>query len=115
MPRNGEAIKNADDDDIPCFVVDTPEDLEWPDDWEQDADFDKLLVSSETADSRLPGRLVPVTMEEIIREQFGDPFYMKIWASLNAGEDLLFEVNDVVYLVRTVESTPQGVVSHSLQ
>lgn len=95
--------------------MDAPEDPKWPDDFEQEAEYEELLAPSELTEVSLPGSFVPVTTEEMSREQFAYLFCMKICARLNEGEDLPFEVNDIGYLVRMVKCTPQVVVSNSLQ
>lgn len=51
----------------------------------------------------------------MIRKQFADPFCGSLRACLKGGDTHPFEVNDVGYLIRTAEGTPQVLVPYSLQ
>lgn len=66
-------------------------------------------------DDPVPEMFVPVTTENLVGEQFGDPFCTKVRARLNGGETLPFRVNELACFVRTVAAHPQIVVPHAIQ
>lgn len=112
LPTDGQAL-TMEEDETPCFMVDytTPEapespDPNWPERWECDAEVHELLTSTETpTENPVPGKFGTIQPEEMAREKFANPFCGNKRARLNGGETLLFELNDVSYLVRTAEAT----------
>lgn len=119
LPTNGKAL-SMEDDEMPCFMAIELEDPQYaaealPEHCEEDADVDRLLASRDAFENPLPGNLLPVSLEELIREQFGDPSCTRISACLSGEEDLPFRLNDKSYLVRMVKARPRILVPHSLQ
>lgn len=73
---------------------------------------DLLVLAGEEAPA---GSFEVITPEELIREQQLDLFFTKVRSRINGGEQLPLAANNQGYLVRTVKSTPQIVVPHTLQ
>lgn len=97
--------------DITYFVLEKEKDNTNLD--PEDDIFDAILVASSA--KATPGTFVPVTAEDILREQKSDPLCTRLFARLNGGAQLPFATNDQGYLFRTVKERPQIVVAHFLQ
>lgn len=118
LPKNGEVLL-SEGDDIPSFIAEERNDVECkfeerPEDWDENADFDSLLSTRQTPENSIQGIVLPLSPEELTREQFGNPSCVRIRRRPYRGDDLPLEVNDKGYIARLVEARPHIVVPHSM-
>lgn len=111
LPCSAEALQ-TEDKDIPFFIAGEPDNRKEaaearPENWDDNADFDNLLALRDESENPLPGKFVPKSPEEMIRQKFCNLLSARIRARINDGEDLLFGVNDKGHPVKKVNTHPQ--------
>lgn len=110
LPTEGEALPQPEGKEIPCFSLlggsreFMPSNPNCYPTWNKGTYIDEsselhVLLLSTPVEDPVPGTFIPVTTEELVREQFGCLFRTKLRARLSGGETLPFRVNEVKCLV----------------